>query len=173
MRKAGRSLLGLRWWCRCGEKSYEGKGGGLHCERRNHLPLQWEEVMGWKGNFTRKGKVQGDLSEWKVYYCLPVLLPNCGCQPFCVTCVCIEYLKKCKHVDKSIANYSVSIKHCIDKGHSLLQTKCWIKMARWKIHQENINLVKKSLLKIVHFTSKMCITKDLESHYLNWYLLLY
>lgn len=93
--------------------------------------------LGCKGKFTpRKGKLLGDTGEQKVYYSLSILLYYFGCQPFCVTFLCIEYLKKWKHTNKSIANCSHSLKHFIDKGHSLLQAKCWIKMAGWKINQE-------------------------------------
>jgi len=65
---------------------------------REKLTCHYNETrwLGWKGRFTRKVKVQGNLSEWKVYYPLSVLLPNSGCQPFCISCVCIDYLKKFK-----------------------------------------------------------------------------
>lgn len=101
--------------------------------------------LGWKGRFTiMKWKLWGDLSKSKVYYCLSVLLPNPVWQLCCISRVWIDYSKKCKHADKNIANYSPSIKHCIGKGHSLFQAKCWIKKAGWKIHQEITNLDKQS-----------------------------
>lgn len=139
---------------------------------KNSLPLQRQEVIRVKGKDYNKEKklqvIQVNGSTLRLFGSFAQLW-----MPFCVTCVCTDYFKKMKHADKSIADCSLSIKCCIDKDQSLLQAKHWMKMDGWKGHQENICVVKQSLWEIVYFTSKMCISRDLESYYIKWSLFLY
>lgn len=142
-------------------------------KRRIHLPLQWQEVIGVKGkDYNKEMKLQfqaiwvsgSTLHLFCSFATLVALLCN----------LCMHRLfKKMKHAEKSIANCSHSIKCCIDRDQGLLQAKHGMKMTGWKGHQENIWVVKQSLLETVYFTPKMCISRDLELYYIKWSLSLY